>query len=214
MISTSDSLGLVRYSIANGHRLEPPGGLLEYVMAGNGLWVRGQKPNLTVCFPLRPLTVRGLTPLQPEWHFNLPKVPRAITAEILTTAQNTRDTDNRLVESLYYLGWDQDHWQLTMPAQHQARTSVRPHATDGDTYQHALIELHSHHELTTFFSTQDNHDEQGFRIYSVIGDFLSGPRILTRIGLYGHFLDIDSATIFELPANLEPITPDDELTHV
>lgn len=214
MISTSDSLGLVRYSIASGHRLEPPGGLLEYVMAGNGLWVRGQKPHLTVCFPLSPLTVRGLTPLQPEWHFNLPKVPRAITAEILTTAQNTRDTDNRLVESLFYLGWDQDHWQLTMPAQRQARTSVRPHATDDDTYQHAFIELHSHHELTTFFSAQDNYDEQGFRIYSVIGDFLSGPRIHTRIGLYGHFLDIDSATIFELPANLEPITPDDELTHV
>ena len=184
------------------------------MVAGNGLWVRGQKPNLTVCFPLSTLTVRGLTPLQPEWHFSLPRVPRAITEELLTTAQNTRDTDNRLVESLFYLGWNQDHWQLTMPAQHQARTSVRPHATDDDAYQRAFIELHSHHELTTFFSAQDNHDEQGFRIYSVIGDFLSGPRILTRIGLYGHFLDIDSATIFELPANLEPITPDRELTHV
>jgi len=51
----------------------------------------------------------------------------------------------------------------------------------------ALIDLHSHGALPPFFSPIDNTDEQGFRIYAVIGEVDRVTRIYVRVGVYGHY---------------------------
>jgi hypothetical protein len=63
----------------------------------------------------------------------------------------------------------------------------------------ALIDLHSHALLDPFFSRTDNKDEQGFRIFAVIGRVNDKPLILVRVGVYGNYWNIPAEMVFELP---------------
>ncbi len=66
----------------------------------------------------------------------------------------------------------------------------------------ALVDLHSHGRLPPFFSRIDNKDEQGFRIYAVIGEIDKSPSIRVRVGVYGNYFDIPAPTVFELPGGI------------
>jgi hypothetical protein len=43
----------------------------------------------------------------------------------------------------------------------------------------------------------DNRDEQGARFYAVIGRIYSRPEIRLRLGVYGDFVDLPAAALFE-----------------
>ena len=44
----------------------------------------------------------------------------------------------------------------------------------------------------------DDGDEQGFRLYVVIGNVDTlRPTIVARVGVYGHYLDINPSVIFD-----------------
>ena len=74
-----------------------------------------------------------------------------------------------------------------------------PFAGGADT----LIEVHSHHNMAAFFSGTDDREERaGFRIYSVIGNLARKPTILTRVGIYGHFWQIPSSWVYNLPSGI------------
>jgi hypothetical protein len=66
----------------------------------------------------------------------------------------------------------------------------------------ALIDLHSHALLDPFFSRTDNKDEQGFRVFAVIGKVNENPEIRVRVGIYGNYWNIPASMIFELPGEI------------
>jgi hypothetical protein len=66
----------------------------------------------------------------------------------------------------------------------------------------ALIDLHSHATLEPFFSPTDNKDEQGFRIFAVIGKVNEKPEIRVRVGVYGNYWKIPADMVFELPGEI------------
>jgi hypothetical protein len=66
----------------------------------------------------------------------------------------------------------------------------------------ALIDLHSHALMDPFFSRTDNKDEQGFRIFAVIGKVNEKPLILVRVGVYGNYWNIPADLVFELPGEI------------
>jgi topoisomerase IA-like protein len=66
----------------------------------------------------------------------------------------------------------------------------------------ALIDLHSHALMEAFFSRADNKDEQGFRIFAVIGKVKGKTEIRVRVGVYGNYWNIPASMIFELPEEI------------
>ena len=211
---------LVEYVIARTSDLPPiHAAMYEYVLAGNGVFVRGQREGLAATIKVAKCFVRGLAPLQQSFQFNYPRVPASVLTRMLQRSRTS--SEGRLFkepkEILFHLCWDATIWQLIVPPQSATPTTVQPLGNSLDSsYERALIECHSHHWMSPYFSTKDNAEETGFRIFAVLGHIFTMPSIRVRIGLYGHFLEIPANTIFELPETItdafspQPLTQEDD----
>jgi len=65
-----------------------------------------------------------------------------------------------------------------------------------------LVEAHSHHAMDAYFSATDDADEQGFRLYVVLGRIFTQPCVRVRVGVYGYFFAIPATLLFELPPSI------------
>jgi len=77
-------------------------------------------------------------------------------------------------------------YRLTVPRQVAGPAHVVYRPTSD-----AILEIHSHGPHAADFSATDDADEQGFRLYGVVG--LLGterPEVALRVGAYGHFLAV------------------------
>jgi PRTRC genetic system protein A len=200
----------VRHFFAQGD-LPPIGNsLYEYVVGANGVFVRAKRPGLEaliwVAATAQP--IRGLPEIEPFVRLD-PLVPVNRLAKMFQLADEANGK-----EILFHLTyWDQ--WLVNVPRQYQASVSVRP----ADPFAggvNTMIEVHSHHNMGAFFSQADNNDERGgFRIYAVIGGLSTRPTILTRVGIYGHFMEIPSDWVFQLPPGVtDALYQETELEYV
>ena len=177
-----------------------PGRLYDYIVAGNGTFVRAWRPGLSAMIQIgKSATVRGLVAVQPYVHLES-QVPVRLTAAMLTKAH---EMGNK--EILFYLSGGcrtlNQPWKAYIPRQAATQASVT--AVDGDSGVDTLIELHSHHSMPAFFSGLDYQEEStGFRINAVIGKLDRKPEILVRVGIYGYFAYVPAASIFGMPAGL------------
>ena len=64
-----------------------------------------------------------------------------------------------------------------------------------------VAEFHSHGRHRAFFSATDDRDEQGFRVYGVVGCLdAPEPELALRVGIYGHFSPLSWSQVFDGPA--------------
>jgi PRTRC genetic system protein A len=62
----------------------------------------------------------------------------------------------------------------------------------------AVLEIHSHGPHPAVFSTTDDRDEQGLRLYGVVGQLgTEQPSVSLRVGAYGYFLPIAWGSVFD-----------------
>lgn len=187
----------VDYQFVNSDVLPSMGNkLYQYLVASNGVFVRAWRPGMDALIPVSGLAqpVRGLRPLKP--YLRIEKmVPAVMVARMFEKAYRAGRK-----EILFYLRRS-DIWTLQVPDQNQSGAAVSP--VDPFSGGDVILEVHSHHYMRTFFSKTDDQEEQaGFRLYSVIGDFGRQPSILTRVGIYGHFYNIPSRWVYEFPRGL------------
>ncbi len=197
---------LVEYQVARqGIQLpQIQAALYEYVLAGNGIFLRAQRREFQAQLCIAPCDVRGLAMLETELHLNALLVPRSIVEEIVRRSQSARDFSGRPCEIVFHLELDRSaSWVLHVPEQSQAPARVKP-TDDSPTssYAQACIEVHSHVNMNACFSCFDDRDETGFRIYVVLGCLSRTPTFAVRIGVYGYHLDIPARWVFELPEGL------------
>ena len=194
---------LIRYLAAARMPLPPVRAALEYVLAGNGLFARGVRRGVSVTMPVMPCTVKGLNPLTPSFALHYPLVPAAIMEAMLDMARSARDADGDPAEIVFHLRWAGSTWRLDVPLQTHDSAHAQPLGEAiGSSYAAALIEVHSHHAMPAFFSSTDDADETGFRIFAVLGDIYTQQRIRVRVGLYGHTWPIPAHWVFTLPAGV------------
>jgi PRTRC genetic system protein A len=190
---------LVSYKIVSTLPLpENTSKMYEYLFAGNGVFVRAIRPGLEVIMPIETFNqpIRGLPALEPQLKFNYPQIPKDILLSIWQQSCLAEDENKELIEILFYLEYRQQMWRLLVPSQIQRRDRCQP----THPYHEALVELHSHGSMNAFFSATDNAEENGFRIYAVIGKLdTNHPEILVRIGVFGYLWTIEASQIFELP---------------
>lgn len=175
---------------------QPSTAAIEYWVAQNGVFARGQRPELEALLPVsrHESKVRGLGVLQP--FVALTKLNSTWLNIVSGMAQA-----NLPNETLFH--WTQTpsgNWHLAVPDQTQSYTHCKPVETGYNSSAHrAVIEIHSHGECPAYFSQTDDGDENsGFRIYGVIGKLQKDrPELLLRVGLFGHFWIIPASTVFD-----------------
>ena len=197
---------LVEYHITERGIPLPPieASLYEYVMAGNGIFIRGARREFQAQFCVTPCTIRGLANLEASLQLNAPRVPREIVAEILRRARAARDAKGQPCEIVFHLELDEAGvWQCHVPDQAQKPARARP-ADDSpsSSYARACIEVHSHVDMHARFSSLDDQDEVGFRVYAVLGCISTAPVIRVRVGMYGYRHDIPGNWVFDLPPEI------------
>ena len=201
---------LVDYVAATELPLPPiNAAMYEYVTASNGVFVRGQRTSLRVMLPVPrtplrgviagPATpLRGLVPVEPFVQLDHPRVPAELMDEMLDAALAAKDDAQNPVEVLFHLTWDASGSRLHVPPQERSIMCVKPigHAPS---YETAVVEVHSHHGMAARFSSTDDADETGFRVYGVLGEIFTRPTLRVRVGLYGHYWEIPATWVFQLP---------------
>lgn len=78
----------------------------QYILAGNGVFVRAETRFFTALLPVTACTVRGLKPLSHSFHLHVPRMPARLLDTILSDARRARRPDegrstNGLNEVLY-----------------------------------------------------------------------------------------------------------------
>ncbi|MBU1877838.1 MAG: hypothetical protein KJ734_02700 [Chloroflexi bacterium] len=185
------------YLIFTGQPLQlPPGRVYAYVMAGNGLWKYGESRHLTALVPVARARVAGLPPLTAHVALRAGgRLPVQVLEQALVDAR--RRAWPRPTEAAYHVALRDQRVQLVYPPQ-QAQAARVCYYAGGDDLD-VVLDLHSHHELGggAFFSAEDNRDQQGFRLYAVMGHIYTAPEIRLRVGLYGNHMPVPVATVFD-----------------
>ncbi len=171
----------------------------QYVLAGTGVYLRAENRFFDVLLPLARCPIRGLGRLEPHFRLKVPPLPGRLLAAVLADAQRARRRDGGLKEALYHFEHDGARVRVLKPVQRATAASVvaiESEAAD------IILDLHSHGNLGAFWSGTDNGDEQGFRVYGVIGRLDTAPEIRLRLGVYGHWFPLPVSLLFDEPGGL------------
>lgn len=195
MTLSLSNLSLVGVVLATDNELPPIRAAgYEYVIAGNGLFIRAEDSRMEAMVPVAPATLRGLATVEPYARLKTPRIPQSHLWAVYQSA--IAHLPN---EAMYQHRWDGYAWRIARPAQASSATSVA-FADGGET----VVDLHSHAGMNCFFSAVDDADELGFRFYVVIGrltpfyePITSWPGIVCRVGVYGHHWPVPADVIFE-----------------
>ena len=194
---------LVQYHIAEPGMPMPliQAALYEYILSGNGIFIRGVRREFQAQFCIVPCEIRGLDNLEASLHLNVPRVSREIVVEMLLRARMARDADVRPCEIVFHLELDEaGAWQCHVPSQTQSRMRARPNDdSPSSSYARACIEVHSHVDMHARFSSLDDQDEVGFRVYAILGCISTRAVMRVRVGMYGYRHDIPANWVFDLP---------------
>jgi PRTRC genetic system protein A len=179
--------------------------MYEYWLAGNGVFVRGKREGLEAMVLVAPAQVKGLPELTPYCHLQYPPLPAGALELILDLSRQACSDGRKMREALFHIEWTGGQWKLHFPDQEASGASVLPKETEqgeGTSYARCIIEVHSHHQMKAFFSGTDNADEQGFRLYGVLGEIFERPTLRLRVGVYGDFMEVPASVAFELPKGI------------
>lgn len=184
--------------------LPPIAALKEYVLAGNGLFVRAADSRLEALIPVAPARLPGLVELEPFVRLFIPRIPAAWLDSVYNGALYHLP-DEVLYQFGYSPGAPDDAntlggWRCVRPVQDADAMSVA-FADFGQ----AVVDLHSHGHADAFFSATDDADEAGLRFYVVVGHIGRAlPTITARVGVYGHHWYVPVTTIFDGPGPFHP----------
>ncbi len=185
---------LVTHHVYDGRFLPPfDTQAYQYILAGNGIFVRAETPFFSAIVPVAACSVRGLGPLLPKFRLKVARIPAKLLGAALTDARGARRPDGDLNERLYRFLHHGHRVQLHRPVQQATGVTVMAAGNDDP---NTLCELHSHGNMHAFWSMTDDADEQGARLYAVIGRLDAASEIRIRVGVYGHWHPVPVTAVF------------------
>ncbi len=160
------------------------------MLGSAGLYVQSESARLVARVLVGPCKVRGLAQVTEKVTLNHGPIPAQLFELGLGWMLAAPDT-----ERFFAVRWDGDTYRLVVPTQCGTATSLAYEPPAG-----VVAEFHSHGSLSAFFSATDDQDEQGFRIYGVVGRLdTAEPELALRVGVYGHFGPLDWSQVFGGP---------------
>mgnify|MGYP001795843538 FL=1 len=166
----------------------------QYVIGSNGIFVRAENRFFSACIPVSRCTIRGLKPVMMQFRLKMNCLNGNLLTAAYRDARRAVNQDGRLNELLYQLRQQPDgRLQMIKPKQRTTPTSISSWPTAADS---VICDLHSHGTMPAYFSETDNQDEQGLRLYAVIGNLLRTPEICLRVGVYGYWQSLPVTAVF------------------
>jgi PRTRC genetic system protein A len=186
--------------------------LYEYLLSGNGLFVRAKRREFSVSLPLSLEHVRGLPNASIGVSWKRPRIYESLWREILQHARDSYSS-SEFKEELYLINWDDATNTWNWKAAGRNSSSVTTIADDSlPEYTQCCIELHTHPPCANHFSKADDRDELGkFRIFAILIDIHDKPKIRFRCGVYEHLVPIPAAWVGEMPEEIIDLNEIDEL---
>ena len=162
----------------------------DYVLGAGGLYVQSESAHLTGRILVAPAQVRGLGPVSEKVELAHGPIPAHVFELGLAWMLAAPGT-----ERFFAVRWDGDAYRLVVPQQQGTGSSLSYEPPAG-----VIAEFHSHGRHSAFFSSTDDGDEQGFRIYGVVGRLdTPTPELTLRVGIYGHFAPLHWSRVFDGP---------------
>ena len=162
----------------------------DYVLGQGGLYVQSESAHLTARVPVAPCDVRGLASVAEKVELTHGRIPAWLFEVGLCWFRDAPDT-----ERFFAVRWDGRSYRLVVPEQEGTATSLEYTPPAG-----VVAEFHSHGTSRAFFSATDDRDEQGFRVYGVVGRLDADlPELSLRVGVYGNFAPLDWPEVFDGP---------------
>ncbi len=160
------------------------------MLGSGGLYVQSESAHLTARVLVAPAEVRGLAPVTEKVTFTHGPVSAHVFEMGLGWMLAAPDT-----ERFFAVRWDGGAYRLVVPPQEGTSASLTYQPPQG-----VIAEFHSHGSHSAFFSATDDRDEQGFRVYGVVGRLgKPEPELTLRIGIYGHFAPLHWSQVFYGP---------------
>lgn len=136
------------------------------------------------------------------FQMNLPRLPAAKLAEIISFFRRVCVAHDRCMEALVNVYWDrvEQEYILHVPAQRATAVSVETDLSDRPDESRYLLsmEVHSHNMMAAQFSRTDDADEQATRLYMVIGRLdRFYPEIRCRFACGGQHIEIPAEQVCE-----------------
>ncbi len=191
MATASGAPGPVGYLVNHPAGLAGVQGIgYDYVLGSGGVYVQSQSADLVARVVVAPGEVRGLAPVDEKVALPNGPIPARLFEKGMCWFQDAPDT-----ERLFAVRWDGRAYKLVVPQQAGTATRLAYQPPAG-----VVAEFHSHGGSRAFFSATDDRDEQGFRIYGVVGRLdTPKPELRLRVGVYGHFAPVDWSQVFDGP---------------
>ena len=162
----------------------------DYVLGSGGLYVQSESANLTARVLVAPCEVRGLASVTEKVELAHGPISARLFEIGLGWFEDDPDT-----ERFFAVRWDGRSYRLVVPEQEGTATRLKYTPPAG-----VVAEFHSHGRSRAFFSSTDDGDEQGFRIYGVAGRLdTDRPELSLRVGVYGHFAPVEWSQVFDGP---------------
>ena len=162
----------------------------DYVLGSGGLYVQSESAHLTARVLAAPCEVCGLASVAEKVELAHGPIPAVLFELGLRWFLDAPDT-----ERFFAVRWDGRSYRLVVPEQEGTATALEYAPPAG-----VVAEFHSHGTSRAFFSATDDGDEQGFRIYGVVGRLDKyRPELSLRVGVYGHFAPVEWSQVFEGP---------------
>ncbi len=160
----------------------------DYVLGLGGLYVQSESAHLTARVLVAPAQVRGLDSVSEKLALTHGPIPAHVFELGVGWMLAAPDT-----ERFFAIRWDGGTYRLVVPPQEGTGSSLSYQPPSG-----VIAEFHSHARHRAFFSATDDRDEQGFRVYGVVGRLdTPTPELTLRLGIYGHFAPLRWEQVFD-----------------
>lgn len=185
------SQSIVDYLVARDGLPVPSGLAYDYVLARSGVYLVAENEHLAVCVPVATGHVRALFEVEPFVRLKCGMLPQGIWDRFVQGARILAEYRSEFLMAVTHT--PEAGFELRVPAQESGPTRIAYEPVPG-----TVLELHSHHVLPACFSLTDDADEQGLRLYGVVGRLDRDPaQVRLRVGAYGYFLPILWTDVFE-----------------
>lgn len=195
-------MNLVKYHFMDTDRLVvgDQETLFEYILAKNGVFAYARNEFFSAAIPVlqakdQRRQIRGLQNVYPTIKLqNKTRVPAELLKRMVTLSRRAMPN-----EILFHLTWQANEWVLQTPPQKTGQGFARP--LEDNVY--IPIEVHSHNTMAAVFSSIDDRDETGLRIYGVLGR-VDQPVVdfRLRISIYGHYSVLPYELVFQPTAEV------------
>jgi len=158
----------------------------NYILASNGLFIEAENPLLAARVPAAECEVRGLAPMETKVILTYGSIPQ----RFFDLALDTFLADP--VNEHYVAVTGANGYHFYVPVQDRSGDSVVYEVGES-----VVLDIHSHGRMRAGFSGQDNKDENGLKLYAVVGRLNATPVVKLRVGVYGYFKTLAWGDVFD-----------------